>query len=81
LTKVAPNVECPARDRPVTITPAMIEAGEAVLDRALTQVDLQPFWTVISAAKDVYIAMEFVRFHQAYHDQETRHNEDSANEK
>jgi hypothetical protein len=82
LLSIAMTVIKSARDRPAAkITPAMIEAGEAVLSRALDQVDLQPFWSVISAARDVYTAMEFVRFHQPLHDQEMRHNDDSANEK
>jgi hypothetical protein len=64
LTKVTLNVESPARDRPddeIKITSAMIEAGEAVLDRACDRAEVPASWSLLSAAKDVYIAMENVR--------------------
>lgn len=43
------------------VTLAMIEAGEAVLDRAFQRADLQPSWTVFSALRDVYTAMANAR--------------------
>ncbi|MFZ3326548.1 MAG: hypothetical protein WA231_11900 [Methylocella sp.] len=64
MTKAPLNVEFQARDRPdeeIEITPAMIEAGEAVLDAALEQAQLPPSWYVLSAVKDVYIAMDAAR--------------------
>lgn len=49
----------------IEITPQMIEAGEAVLDRACDQAEVPTSWSLISAAKDVYIAMENARSRQA----------------
>ena len=42
---------------PPGVTKAMIEAGEALLDRALLDADLPPYWSVLSAVRDIYIAM------------------------
>ena len=67
MTNSKQDVECPVRDRPVDeieITPAMIAAGEVVLDRACDQAEVPASWFLISAAKDVYIAMENVRCRQ-----------------
>lgn len=46
------------------ITPQMIEAGEAVLDRACVQAELPPSWILMSAVRDVYNAMETARLSQ-----------------
>jgi hypothetical protein len=42
----------------IEITPQMIEAGEAVLDSALDCAGLPISYLVISAAREVYIAMQ-----------------------
>jgi hypothetical protein len=41
----------------VRITPEMIAAGEAVLDRAFAQAELPASWFVSSALGDIYTAM------------------------
>ena len=55
------------RDRPVAkVTPAMVKAGEAVLDRACEAAEIwPPSHCVISAAAEVYVAMELVRLRDA----------------
>lgn len=51
-------------DRPVDeieITPAMIKAGEAVLDSAFEEAGLPASWCVSSALKDIYSSMHGAR--------------------
>ena len=49
------------------ITKAMIRAGESILDRACEIAEISPPWSVLSAARDVYIAMERARCAQGSH--------------
>jgi hypothetical protein len=55
------------RDRPVAkATPAMVKAGEAVLDRACEAAEIwPPSYCVISAAAEVYAAMDLARLRDA----------------
>lgn len=45
----------------IEITPEMIDAGEAILSSLFEGVDSPSYYSVISAAKDVYIAMASTR--------------------
>jgi hypothetical protein len=56
-----------ARDRPVAkVTPAMIKAGEIVLERACEAAEIwPPSYCVISAAAEVYAAMDLARLRDA----------------
>jgi hypothetical protein len=46
------------QEQPCDVTPEMVAAGEAVLDGAFEADERSPSWNVLSAARDVYIAME-----------------------
>jgi hypothetical protein len=54
-----------AGSKSVHMTSEMIKAGEAVLDRACEAPEIAPLWSVLSAARDVYTAMELARRSQA----------------
>ena len=45
----------------IEITAAMVEAGEAVLDGVCEAAEIVPPWSVISAARDVCIAMQLAK--------------------
>ena len=45
----------------VQITPEMVAAGEAVLDDVCARAEALPSYAIVSAAADVYIAMERAR--------------------
>jgi hypothetical protein len=45
----------------IQITPEMVAAGEAVLESACDHAEGLPSYVIVSAAADVYIAMERAR--------------------
>jgi hypothetical protein len=52
----------------VEVTAAMIEAGEAVLDRACELAEIVPSIFLTMAVKDIYIAMEKERCSQVLYE-------------